>query len=857
MNLKQIAIRYWTTKMRKQTHLLVTSLLVLTAITGASAQTSSTEPTQQLSGKVVNAENQPIPYATIYFRNTSYGTVAGLNGEFSIASLTDNNTLIVSSVGYNDLEKAINMNQPNDQLVLILTSNSTAIGEVLVISSDKQNLAKQIITKVRDNRKMYLNNVSRYTCNVYSKTSIEYGNPDSSKLKESDLLNKEKVNFIESYSELSFVNPDKYKELKLGYKDLGKRDQSQFSMEFSFQGKDAYEQQVTLNNPLLFEPDRSEVDFNFYKSIIDIPSFNENPYPSPIGPSALILYNFEVENSFFENNKKIYKIKVEPRLKNSYLFEGFLFIEDEKFAIIGTELSIPAHSLKFFKYFKLIQRYKEVAPDQYVLEDEEFSYHTNLSKDKSAHGNTLLRYSNYKLGDKTSASLNNGSTIFAENAYEKSDSFWNSVRPNTLKPREVSFIRIQDSIRTYRKSPAYIRHLDSFPRKIGIWDITLNGVWIQNRKKKTTLFFNSLLNTVKPFAVGGYRQSVSGWWNKEWTKANALKIGYDVNYGFKNKNFKGALSAQYTYLPKKFGSFRMSGSNTYDMLNDYESLAATFSRSNYVDKIKYGVGTVYELFNGVLVDAHAGYAQYTSIEDLRLADWSEDLFGSDNDPRNFQEYNEVLLDINLTLVPFQKYVMTPYKKLIKGSKYPTFKVHYKKGISGILSSDVDYDYLQLSASQDIQLRSFGLLNYKVFAGRFINDKQIRIADRKYFRGSDPFLFSDPLRSFQLLGPSISTTDNYLQSQFIHHFNGAIMNKIPLINRLRVHAFGGGGALYVQDNNFQHIEFYTGIERTVRIKKQLFRFSGAYVVANSTQSDIATGYKFGIDFYNSFTNKWSY
>lgn len=812
---------------------------------------------QQVSGKVVNTDNQPIPYATIYLKNTSYGTVATLNGEFSISSPIGSQVLVISSVGYSDLEKKVEVQLTNEYLTVKLNINAASLGEV-VVSSDKRDLAKQIITKVRNNRKEFLNNVARYKCNVYSKTSIEYGDPEKNDQTQSDLLNKEKVNFIESYSDLFYTKPNKYKEVKLGYKDLGKRDQSQLVLEFSFQKTDAYERQVTVNNPLLFEPDKNEVDFNFYKGAIDLPSFNENPYPSPIGPTAFVMYNFDLEESFFEGGKKVYKIKVTPKLKNANVFQGFLFIEDETFALIGTELEIPPHSMKFFKYFKLIQRYKEVSSKQYVLLDEEFSYHTNLKGNKSAYGNTLLRYSNYDVSTEISSSfLNHGSIIFEDNAYEKSDTFWNSVRPNTLKPRELSFIHIQDSLSTYKKSAAYFKYLDSLPRKINIWDVTLNGVWLYSREKKRTWFFSSLLNTVHPFAVGGYRQAVSGYWNKEWVKANALKIGYDVNYGFQNKNLKGALSASYTYLPKKFASFRVSGSNSYEMINDYESLTATFSRSNYIDKVEFGAGSVYELLNGVLLDVHAEYGQYTSIDNLELSNWSDDVFGSVNIPKEFQSYKEVLLDVNLTLVPFQKYVMTPHKKLIKGSGYPTFKVNYKKGLNSVLGSDVNYDFLQISAFQEIQLKSFGAFNYKVFAGRFLNNQQIRIADRKYFRGSDELLFSDPLRSFQLLGPSVSTTNNYLQSQFIHHFNGAILNKVPLVNRLRIHTFAGGGALLVKENDFKHAEFYAGLERIVRIRKQLFKFSGAYVVSNSTQTEVSAGFKFGVDFYNSFTNKWSY
>ncbi len=77
-----------------------TALLLCIGLCSAFAQ-------KTVTGRVINnADNQPIPGASVQVRNSSIATQSGSNGAFSIRVPADSSTLIITVVGYEQLELA-------------------------------------------------------------------------------------------------------------------------------------------------------------------------------------------------------------------------------------------------------------------------------------------------------------------------------------------------------------------------------------------------------------------------------------------------------------------------------------------------------------------------------------------------------------------------------------------------------------------------------------------------------------------------------------------------------------------------------------------------------------------------------
>ena len=146
---------------------------------------------------------------------------------------------------------------------------------------------------------------------------------------------------------------------------------------------------------------------------------------------------------------------------------------------------------------------------------------------------------------------------------------------------------------------------------------------------------------------------------------------------------------------------------------------------------------------------------------------------------------------------------------------------------------------------------------KFRAGTFLLKQDLRIIEHTFFRPSDRYFFSNPINTLQLLDTALNTANSYFQLNYIHHFNGFFLNKFWMINRLKLEETVGGSMLLIPDANFAQIEFYAGIERKIRIRKSIFKL-GVYAVSQANSLTKASlNFKIGVNFYNSFTDKWDY
>ena len=127
-------------------------LFVISVETIASTLQDSTSY-HPIQGRIVDVRTgNPIIFANIYLVGTNIGTVSNSEGDFivKIPFFIENKTIVISSIGYKNIEFSIDQLDPENNLIE-LEPNPIPIEEVTIINMDARELLNRALRKIPDN----------------------------------------------------------------------------------------------------------------------------------------------------------------------------------------------------------------------------------------------------------------------------------------------------------------------------------------------------------------------------------------------------------------------------------------------------------------------------------------------------------------------------------------------------------------------------------------------------------------------------------------------------------------------------------------------------------------------------------
>lgn len=811
---------------------------------------------QVLVGTINDESGAPIPFSKVWVKSTSYGTVANGKGEYKLELKTPGTyELRFSATTYELLDTLLEVNSGTIYFAPQLYPIVLEVGEVTVEATNKRQRGKALMKKVIDKRSSFLDASSVYTCKTYCFTSLDKRQENTSDTIPDAAPNMQTMNITEWYGQSYYKALSRYKDVIEGYRDYSEKSNSSVEISVSFDDDDLGEQGSLPTNPYIIIDGLEDADINIFKNYISSPIISQRPLISPIAFNALLNYNFYLEGSFIENGAEIAEVRVDPIFAQEGLFYGTIFINLTTLAPVSYELGVNAGVMHYFKDMRIIAQY-EMMEDRPVVTKREFIYRIKEGKD-FIHGKIQVSHSDYAFEfNEEDRNFWTETRRYEPAAFDTDSAYWSDLRPFQLSDGAESFIRIQDSINTYESSEAYLLMQDSIYNSLTVWDFLFNGVGFRNTYKKQTIRFTPLIEQVIPFGVGGYRHALGVYYRKGFENNKEIEIRPRIDYGFLNKDLKGSLGIGYRYDPMRFSRLYIEGGDVYDFVNSYESIQGTLGPANRVRNKRLTIEHEFEVFNGFYLATNFQYSQRRSIDSLEFPEWN-DVFGNFQQPKPFEDYNIFMTEVEVAYYFQQRYIIKGGKKYITSNKWPRLSLLYRKGYPSIFQAESDFDYLELGVHDRIDLKSLGQSEFKMVAGSFLRKKDLRLIENRFFRTSDNWFFSNPTTSMQMLDTSLNTSNSFLQANFIHHFNGFFLNKVWLINKLGLEETIGGGLLMVPESNFNQIEFYVGLERMFRIKKQLFKIGFYAVASDNNFESAAIRYKIGINFYDSFSKRWDY
>lgn len=438
---------------------------------------------------------------------------------------------------------------------------------------------------------------------------------------------------------------------------------------------------------------------------------------------------------------------------------------------------------------------------------------------------------------------------------ERQPEFWESYRPSS--PELDSWTKKQDSLIKYLNSDEYLDSADAVYNQFKWYEPLVSGIGYRKRSKGTNFFYTPLIGQWNFVGIGGTRWMPTVLGSKRFSDYTSLSGTANVNYGFLNKDLKGSVDLNYVYAPLHNGSVNVTFGDEYDQITQSVDLAGVFARSNFIRKTFAETYHRYEWFNGFYTRLGLEYSRRESIEGLQFAEWTNDLFGARNEPEPFDTYTVAQIGLEVLIRPYQRYYLKGRQKIVLSSKWPDFRFVLKQGVPDFLGSDVKFTKYEFIVDDMLRLGRAGELFYRASSGGFLNDPStVRFIEYKWFRGGDYYLFTHPLYTYQSLPETFASPSVYLSGAAIHHFDGFLLNRIPLVNRLKLGVSVGCAFLSVPNENLLHVESFVGLERKVKLWDTPTRFGVHYLMQ---PTDAAPGFrwKVSIDVKDTFKDRWNY
>ncbi|MCZ2356326.1 MAG: DUF5686 and carboxypeptidase regulatory-like domain-containing protein [Bacteroidia bacterium] len=815
-----------------------------------------------LSGFVKNSKGEPLPYAILTIAGTTNGTVSNADGSYSFKLAPDTYTFRVKYLGYQTHTEVIELFK-DKKITFKLIEEDLYLPDV-IITQDGRDPAYGIIKNAVDRKAFYKKLNPAYQFKAYTKTKIQLS-PDSKmdvkKLKEivKDLGNGV-LYLSETISEVYVKKPD-IKEKIIASRVSGNKES------FSLFGN-------------LF------LQFSLYEEKVEIGS-GERAFISPLANNTFFYYDFKLLGSTRDNNRTIYKIQIIPKRKHDPVFQGTIYIVDQSFAVQGFDLLLTDNQpIEYVDSIRVYQTYVPYSEEVWmpfqvgfefkgsflklhysgssssVLSEYQFTTPipqrdslslpkvdskptTNPKKQVKAKTTTPDKQPNKTKPKKEEDPFKNKNEILTvvEGANKKDSIFWVQTRPVPLDSLEASDFAYKDSIANLVNDPHYADSLNRKNNKL-TYNKLMFGYTYKNIRNKNTFQLKPLLENISFNTMEGFLVNLSGtktWWFGE---IKRTKLGGDLRYGFSNRKISYQLLLDHYLYPKQKLWVGASGGYYVSAFGEQEQISTTvnelyslYARQNYLKMFQRTYAQVYakgEVTNGLKLKAAVTWEDRHSLDNT--SDYS---FKRSDRPYLSNIYipnhQALIVDLSADIVFANQYISVPEGKMNLGSAWPELTLRYRQGLPFSTTAST-FQWAEAILKDDFNLKLFGTLNWMIRYGSYFGNRdKIYFPDYQHFKGNQTIFRKETLRQFSLFDYySNSTAQSWLEAHIEHQFGGFILNKVPLIRRLKWHEFMG--AHFLDTPTTRHLEVSAGIGNILKV----VRFDYHYrILGNSAYQNAVT------------------
>ena len=746
---------------------IYTAILVL--ILGAASLAAQNSAATKVRGTVTDADTgDPIPFAGIYFKDTTIGLTTDMDGKYTLETRDPAAKILVCQLlGYDTQEKPVKVGAFTEVNFKLKLTNNELQGSF--VKADNRRI-KRLLANIEANRERNDPDLRPwFTCNIYNKMELDISH--AREQLDNPIFNKQ-LGFIFDYMDTSSVSGVPYLPAMLSETVLERRHRANPELD---------NETILANKVSGINPDHNlltqftgsmHLKANFYRPFINC--FNVE-FPSPAQKGGLLYYNYFIVDSLQVDGRKTYVVRYHPKpLVSSPALDGEMRIDAEEFAIKSVKAKMQrGGNVNWLRDIVLEEEFQRLPDSTWFFSSDKLYADFSIAlgdstKMMSVLGNRLLSYSNPDFSPIEDMHEEEGKVKVLAESTHKDEAYWEQARPVELTDGEKGIYQMVDDVQqtTWYKvgfKIAYSLAQDYF-------DIGKIG-------------FGPLGSMYSYSGLEGPRPKFGIHTSKELSQDFQIKAY--AAYGFGDKKWKGML--YYEHMLKRDPQRKITAEISHDVhqlgkglsnLTVGNPLSSIWSKeSKPVLQTKMEVRYDHEFsmqLNGV---ASMTLRRYYANPFVPMERW-------DGTSYNSIATNELRLKLRFS--KDETVNRGYYNKTYVHSDYPIVSLDLQGSIPGIRTIDADNPDIgffmpQVHVDWKFRIPPIGMSDMHLRTGTILGQVPWTLLN---LYQANPTVMTDK-SSFSCMQYFEFAADTWATLIWYHTFNGFFLGKIPLIRELQL------------------------------------------------------------------------
>lgn len=738
-----------------------------------------------VKGKVTDSKTgEGLPFVNVYFQGSTTGTTTDFEGYYSITSNTKYDSVKATYIGYDERIKPIS--SAREQILNFqLVESITQLEEVVILPGE--NPAWPIMRKVVENKDSNNKiNLTAYQYESYNKIEVDINNI-SEKFKNRKLF-KDIVQIFDSLESVAGEDGEAILPLFLSesisdvyYRKDPKKNREVIKKN-RFNGVGLEDAKIV--NQLIGSTFQ---EYNFYNNYVTI--LNKQ-FISPISDSWKLFYMYLLTDSMMVDGEFCYKMEVDPKVSTDLAFYGTIWITKDDYALKQVDLNITKNAnLNYVEDIKIQQQLIKTESGPWLPNKNRILMKVgNINDDWAGMlAKFYTSYENIIVDQPKDLEFFDEYYIIDETTNEDSEDYWKDVRHDPLTETEKYVYNMIDSMNSLPVVKTYVEIIEIFVngyKNFGPWDF---GPYI----------FSYANNSVE-----GNRMRVGFKTNYKLSEHWTFR-GY-LAYGGRDKVLKYSGSAEYLFnkrhwtrlrLQRTYDLFQVSV-NPEDLTRNNLFLASTFwgkmRRAYYSEMNRFSFSS--DITRGIRL----GFGVQTrSFDPVFPFEYENDL------GLTSQKFRTTEFNAQVRITKDEKWLLNNNGRISLGTKgWPIFTVNYTRGVNNLLQGDFDYDKLEVNIEKRFKLGFWGVSRYDISVGKIYSALPYPLLNAHLGNAGSPFY---TVVAYNLMKRFEFVSDEWAGLRLVHSFQGNILNRVPLISKLKWRLIAHANVLYGNLSQ-QNVEF---------------------------------------------------